>query len=338
MAKEVSPKANKSEILEAYNELLQKVQNQVAEPKKEKEKTDQKEILKKATSVDVEGIVKGIGELKLSLSASLDKIEDALINELKKLTTLQDAIAIETKTIEDLYKINVNADSLTALLLAQKEKKENFEQEISSDREAFDTEMKEKNAIWQKEQKEFEIKKKEELELLKKQRIREEEEYNYNIQLTRKKEQDAYHEKMALLEKELVENKSNFEKEFGEREANITAKEAEFAELKKQAITFPSQLEKTITETEKSVSAKLQLQFKHEKEILVKDYESEKKLNEQIISSLEQKINEQTILVKQLTDKADESIKQVKEIAVKAIEGSSNIRVFRDKKEENISL
>jgi hypothetical protein len=42
---------------------------------------------------------------------------------------------------------------------------------------------------------------------------REEEEYNYSLQLKRKKETDAYNEQRDKLEKELIEKRTSAEKE-----------------------------------------------------------------------------------------------------------------------------
>lgn len=72
--------------------------------------------------------------------------------EFKKLTQLQEAIKIESKSIEDIYQIKVNADSLSALLLAQKEKKQEFEGEMAKSRNEFEEQMQEKKLNWEKEQ------------------------------------------------------------------------------------------------------------------------------------------------------------------------------------------
>ena len=59
----------------------------------------------------------------MNLGTSLDKLEEKLVNEYKILENLQQAIAVEKKNLEELYQISANADSLSALILAQKEKR-----------------------------------------------------------------------------------------------------------------------------------------------------------------------------------------------------------------------
>lgn len=324
MEKEISAKNTKGELLEAYNELLTKLQSKEGlSPKEAKETEEKKQLVKTASKNSYEEIVKSISGLKLGITGSLDQVEDLLLKEFKKLTQLQESIKIETANLENLYEIKANADSLSALLLAQKEKKQ-----------LFDDDMKEKKALWDKEQKEREILMKENEVLLKKQRTREEEEYTYNLHQVRKKETDTYNLQKAALEKELTDKRIKFEKEFADREQNIITKEAELAELRKKADTFPGELEKAIKLAETAVTQKLSATYKFEKELAAKELEGERKLKDQIIVSLEAKIKEQTALIAQLTSKADHATAQVKDIAVKAIEGSANVRFMTKEKEK----
>lgn len=324
--KDISPKSTKSELFVAYSELLNKVQTQKnIEPKLVKEVLEKKEIVKVASETNQDSIVKNIAELKLHIIKSLDNIEELTTKEYKKLIQIQEACKIESKNLEELYQIKANADSLNALLLAQKDKKQLFDEDISQ-----------RKTQWIKDQEDYEKNLKETETLQKKQRDRNEEEYTYTLKLTRKKEQDAYNEKSAKLEKELEEKRYAFEDEFSIREQNIISKEQMLAELNLKVENFPTELEKTIKLTEKNITEKLQSQNNFEKQLLSKDTESDKKLKEQIISSLELKIKEQEKLIAELTKKADTSSNQVKEIAVKALESTSNMRYpIKERKEDS---
>lgn len=327
MEKDITSKSPKSTILEAYNELLEKIRSQKEpEPKHIKEKQEKAETVKAASDNSIEKIVKAISELKINISNTFDKIEDSLINEFKKLTQLNDAIKIQTQEIENLYSIKLNADSLSALLLAQKDKKLQFENEMEKEREALEAEISEKRKKLEKELKDFELSNKEQTELKKKQHLREEEEYKYNLEIQRKKETDAYNTKMTLLEKELTD-----------RETAITDKEKLLAELQKKVDTFPEELDKAVKIAEKNITDKMEVKYKFENQLTSKEIEGEQKLKEQIISSLEAKIKEQENLIKQLTNKNDEAIKQVKDIAVKALEVPANYRIISKEKDKDNS-
>jgi hypothetical protein len=329
MEKEISGKNTKTEILEAYEELLARIKaEKQADRQTEKKKTEEKEIVKTVSENSIEKIVKNTANIKFEIVKSFDSLEEKLIAEHKKLTELQQAINIETKNLEEIFQIKINADSLAALLLAQKEKSRNFEAEITRKQAEFDAEMTQKRVKWEREQQDFEQAKHEKEEQLKKERKREDEEYSYNLQLKRKKDNDAYETRKAELEKELTEKQARIEKELAEREININQKEKEFAELKSMVDSFPGRLEKAVKEAENAVRESLELKYRHETDIAAKELEGERKLNEQIISTLKAKIKEQDEIIKQSTQKANEAGIQVRDIALKAIEGASGHRVL----------
>lgn len=324
-----SEKNTKTEILAAYHELLTKFKEQkVQDVKEEKKKSEDLKIVQKAGELSVESIIKNIGSTKLEILNALDELSEKLTQEFRKLSDLKKAIEIETKNLDELYEIKVNTDTLGALLLAQKEKKAAFELDMEKKRAALDEEISQKRSSWKIEQENFENLKKERDLQQKKDRQREEEEYTYNLQLKRKKDSDTYSESKAQLEKELLEKKSVFEKEYSEREAAILAKENEYAELKSKVDQFPALLEKALKENEEKISERLELTYKHQSELVKKEMESEKKLGQQTITLLQAKIKEQEEQLKQLSIKANEYSTQVQTIAIKAIEGASTQRII----------
>ena len=335
MESEISTKNTKSEILSAYDELLKKVQDKkTEEPKKVQEQQKQENLVKKAAAFSNESIVKGIAGLKVDLASSLDKLGENLVLEFRKFEELQQAIEVEQKNLKDLYQLSVVADSLSVMLLAQKEKKEQFEQEMASrkteseekmksGREFFETEMIEKKALWKKEQETWQQKSKEESEESKKNRTRAEEEYQYNLKISRKKEADTYEEKKQKLEKDLTEKRIAFEKEFAEREVKIKESEAELKELRIRNAAFPSDLEKAVNTSVLTVTEKLETTYRFEKELREKEALGELKLKEQIIETLKSKIKDMEISMKELSQKTATSEASVKDIAIKAIESTS---------------
>jgi hypothetical protein len=329
MATIPTEKNTKAEILAAYNEVCAKLKQQkVQDVKEEKKKTEEQKVVQKAGELSVENIIKNIGNTKLDILNALDDLSEKLLPEFRKLSDLKAAIEIETKNLHELYEIKVNIESLGALLLAQSEKKAAFEIEMGRKKAELDEDIFQKRLTWKTEQDNFESAKKERDLQLKKDRQREEEEYSYNLGLKRKKENDVYIENKARLEKELEEKKSVFEKDYSEREAAILARENEYAELKNKVDRFPVQLEKALQENEAKITAQLELTYKHQSELVKREMESEKKLNQQTISLLQAKIKEQEEQLKQLSLKANEYSSQVQTIAIKAIEGASTQRII----------
>jgi hypothetical protein len=329
MEPEITAKSTKNDILEAYNALLKRLQEQKpVDRQAEKEKVEKKAIVETAAQNSVEKIVKGLADLQLAMTKSLDDMEAQLLSEFKKLHGIRQAIEIEQKNLEEIHEIRVNADSLAALLLAQKEQKQACEAEMAQKRAEFEAEVAQKRLQWKKEQDDYERVKKEREEETKKARQREEEEYTYTLQLQRKKDQDIYAARKEALEKELEEKRQALEKSWSEREAVLSTRENELADLKARVEAFPVALDKAVSETEKNVTERLRFIHKHEAEMLAKETEGERKLSQQIIASLDAKIKEQEEQLRQLTQKANEAGLQVQSIAIKAIEGASTWRAF----------
>jgi hypothetical protein len=329
MDKKVSTTSTKTEILNAYSELLAKIQESKQDnPKAEQESKIREATVANATGLSDEKIIGQISALKLTLNTTLDKIEDDLSGEYQKLKKIKEAIAVEEQRLKDFYQINAGADSLAAILAAQKVKKEEFENEMATKSREFEEEIKTEKLNREKESKAWEEKRKELEENMKKQRVREEEEYQYNLQLTRKKDKDQYDQKKGLLDKELVEKKEIFENEIKSREQAVAAVEAELKELKLNAGKFPADLEKALQAAIKETTAQLEKDHKFDKQLTLKEHDGEMKLKNQHVESLLARIKDLEIQLKQAYTKAESAENNTKEITLKAIQSSGQIKII----------
>lgn len=356
MEKEIGVQNTKAEILKAYSELLKKIGEQKSDqPKLIQEETKKNEMIGRVSKITTEGIISSIASLKLGVAKELDKLSEQLLAENNKLEEIQTAISLEKKNLEDLYGISANADSLAAILLAQKEKKTQFEtdmaqrqllldEKMKSDKAAFDekmaaeklqfeTAMKTLKDQWKAEQEKWNDHLKETKEATEKQRKREEEDYLYNLKLARKKETDIYEEKKTKLEKELAEKKAAFEKEISDREAKVLVAETELADLRIKAQNFPKELEKAIATAEKNVADKITRQFDFEKQLVAKENLGELKLRDQTIVTLQSKIKDMENTIKELSGKATTAEASVKDIAIKAIESARKLQIIEKSKD-----
>jgi hypothetical protein len=334
MEQQLSEKNTKAEILKAYEALLKNVQDAKADvPKQMQEEKRKKETLEKVSEISDEKIVKDITCLKSTLNNSLDEILRNLTSEFKKLEEIRAAIVIEKQALEDLYSLSANTDSLATMLLVQKEKRETFEKNMKEKEETFTNEMTVKKAEWELEKSKQKIAEKEYVEELAKFRKREEEEYLYNLKIKRQKEKDEYDAKKNQLDKELVDRKEKFEQEVASREMNLKNTEAELVELRKNNADFPAKLEKALKDKEAEITRQLQTKYEFDVKLMEKQNEADIRLKDQTIASLQEKIKEQQDQLKEYTDKANRAEANVKDIAVKAIENASKVRMFTTKSE-----
>jgi len=337
MEQEISSKNTKAQILEAYEKLIEQVKKAKSEvPKKVQEEKQRKETVDKVADISNKGIVNEISNLRSNLNNTLEELEQNLLEEFKKLEEIRQAIVIEKQNLKDLYGLSATTDSLAAMLLAQKEQKENFEAEIKAKKEGFEQEMQELKALWRAEKEKTTTEQKEYLDELKKNRKREEDEYQYKLKIERQRDKDNYESQAAKLEKELSDKKATFEQEMANRESDIANAEAELSELRKKSEEFPQELQKALVDKEKEITNRLKTQFEFESKLTEKQNEGDLKLKDQEIKSLQDKIKEMQTQIKELTQKSNLAESNVKDIAVKAIESSSKIQVFPTKeKDEN---
>ncbi len=331
---EISEKSKKNEILDAYQELLKKVQNTKEVSHQEvQQKQQEEELVIKAAKFDVEHIVSSLGQVKVMIAQSIGVLEKRLVEEYTRLSELQEASRIESKNLEELHQIKKNADSLAALLLAQKGRKADFEEEMLEQQHALEQEMTAKRVEWQIEQ-ERQSKAQTEYEAeIKRKRIREEEEYRYSFMHERKKEKDSYETQKNSLERELEERRISLEKEWSEREAILVETEEEILGLRDRVAQFPDELKQAIEAAAKDARESLERDYRYKIDLKAAEIEGEKKLQHQTILSLQARIKEQEILIRDLSQKAEIASQQVQSIALKALEGATGInRVEENKK------
>jgi len=329
---------SKNDVFNAYNELLRKLQDtpKVTTPEIQEEQIVEQQIVEEekfvvATAVKETstGITEHVANLKSSVNDFLGDIENKLHLEQEKVETLRKAIIIQNQHLEDLYEIRVNADTLAALVLANKEKAVSLEQEISFKRQQ-----------WQKEQDDHELKTKDRDDWQARERQREEEEYTSRRDILREKslgEQDLaerqlkhelesrrFHleeefrlreskveEELRLregkvvskeldmqnqlettkrhLEQEYSTKRAHTEEELKKRERGIIQSEQEFLLLKERVDKFPEEMQHLVTTAEERITKTLTLEFEYKTKLAEQEFETVNRLHKQALELLEAK-------------------------------------------------
>ncbi len=331
ISSDVSLKSTKDQILAAYNQVLSKLnEKQIDNPEVKKQREEKANIVETAAKSTSESILKDLSNLKLRSIQHIDDLSENILSEFTKLTTIRRAIEAEQHHLNDLYQIKETANTLAALIQAQAEEKEVFEQESTAKRQRFDAEMSESQAIWQKQLTELETTYKERKDSLEKQRKREDEEYQYNLEMTRRKESDDYNQRKVQLEKELEEQKIILD----QREARVSEQETILNDLTLKVEGFSDVVKQTVAEAEQSLRGQLEKEHQYALELQSKENVASQKLSEQKISYLEAKIKEQDLLIRTLTQKADAATEQVQSIANRALDTSVQRFVYPLSSEE----
>lgn len=317
---DVSARNTKEQILTAYNEILAKLnEKQVESPQEAKKKQEEKAVVSKAATHSPDAILSDLSGIKLKSIKQLDILSEDLLSEFQKLFDIRQAIDSEQKHLEELYQIKETANTLAALFRTHTEQNEQMKQEREQQKQAFEESISAQRTHWKEENALLERNFKEEKEKLEKERKREEEEYAYALTINRRKETDEYNARRAELEKNLAVMQEDLQK----RETALNDKENLLSDLQLQVKQFPEQLKEAVTEAEEKLRSQILQQHAFESQIKEKEQEGLIMLNELRVNSLQDKIKEQEIFIKELTQKTDQATQQVQLIACRALDVSA---------------
>ncbi|MEK7257712.1 MAG: hypothetical protein AAB316_23345 [Bacteroidota bacterium] len=313
MAK-VTATSTKDNILQAYNDLADQLKEEHKENTALRQELEKKQrLLEQASTVSQSGAAMSVQQLRQSLNKQLEELENGLAQEQRKFEMLREAASTQQAMLDDLYKIKAEAESLEALVLANRQAKERLEREMEARRQQLEDEIKEVKMKWE----------------------REREDYDYTLKLKRRNEQDAYNEQKNKLEKDLQERKAAFEKSISDRERAVAEQEDELKRLRQEAAGFDDRLQKAVQAAEKAVAERLTREFDYKQKLEIKDLEAELKLREQMIQSLQNKVKEQQEMLSAMSVKTDSASQQVKDIALKAIEKSGVVPFQMERRRED---
>jgi len=314
------PKRTKADIQQEFTEVREQVEaiRESADAKIDAaERLRESEVRQAAENISVEAVVQRISGLGLEVAKALAGVSEQLTDEVRRLATVREAVALEKNALEQLHKMDIAATALDQMVQDYAREKQRLEVAITAQRE-----------IWVQEREGTERERKEQDENLRKQRQREFEDYEYKKTQERKKAQDKYEEEMRLLEKKNQERQEALEKSWQQREATLKEREAELAQLRKEVDELPARLQKEAQAA--ALQARRETEAKLEQQLLVlkKDAEAEKRLAELQVKTLEETLTRQTAQMAALEKQLVEAKQQVQDIAVKAIEGASGAKAL----------
>ncbi|MFB2921579.1 hypothetical protein [Aerosakkonema funiforme] len=345
--KRPNEKNTKAEILEAFNELLQ-------EKKELETKMNQKPEIKttevrngngngkSTTEVPIkpvqnqqkmESIIEGLNRLQLNFGGAVSDLSEKLTIEAFQLQEVQRKVAEENQQLEALHNLQVTDGSLATLIEQYEESSKTFNEEQRQRREEVDLTITQARKAWAKEQEEHRRSLKERNETQAKTRQRDTQEYSYDLTLQRQLSDEEYEQEKKRLYGELDDLKQVREKEWAEKEKAIAERETQFNELKTKVENMPKDLENAIKRAKDEGKGIAGHQAKIKADLLAKEIEGSKRTYELRINSLMETIQNQDTRINNLSKQLDAALKQVQDLAVKAIEGSSNANSFQAVKE-----
>ncbi|MFN6472332.1 MAG: hypothetical protein RMY36_022050 [Nostoc sp. SerVER01] len=345
VVKKPTEKNTKVEILQAYEELakeqaalkseLDQVTKESKSVTKEQPKTEQKTPMNQLSSIQqkMNNTIESLGKIQLGFGSAANELSEQLTTKASNLEQIRRTLEDEIQQLKQLHNLEISDDILDTLIQAYEDNSKAYQDEYSQRSEVLLQEILDQKNIWGKEQEEHQRAIKERNENLNKTRQRDAAEYKYNLELQRQLNSDEDEQGQKALYKQLEELLQETEKQWAEREKAISEREKQFEELKAKVEAFPKEKEAAIKKATEEGKGIAHYQAKVKSDLYSKEVEGQKRFYEQRLQSLEQTITNQETRIQNLSKQLESALKQVQDLAVKAIEGNSNVNSYQAMKE-----
>lgn len=338
----INSKSTKTEILAAYKELEKQKKNLEHELKNSSKtvalikQTDSPSAVNKVVPTinqnsikDISNTIQSLSQIQGDFGGAISNLSEQLIIEATQLENVRKAIAFEKLELQELYQLSEVKESTFDSLIEQYQiSAKKFSEELSQQQENDLQEIETLNQAWTKEQETQHRLIKTRNEEYRKTQQRDKEEYEYNLDLARDLDEEDYNQQQKLRQEELESSRQILEVQWQEKEAEIAKLEQEYTIAKDKVAAFAEQLKAKIRQAKEEGRGIGTYQTKIKADLRAREIAGETKNYELRIESLEQTIRHQASRINQLSQQLDSSLQQVQDLAVKAIEGSSNRNSF----------
>ncbi len=325
-------KSSKKEVLESIEEVQEtldfedsKRPDQLAAERK----LDETIQLAASASSDSQAL-QDIAQLKIGLGKTLSQISEQMETEISRFEAVQKAILLKDRELQEIYEIQRRADTLTALVEAERRKRDEMETEMSSRKANLEAEIATIRDQWQRDKSEQEARIKAERDAEKKQRDRDREDYDYNFKREQTLARNKFADEQAKQEKDLAAKRETAERELSAREKAVAERETELKELRAQVASLTKERDGAISSAVNSLRDKLTAEHKSVMDLQQRTAEGEKNVLLARIEGLDKNAKEQAGQISKLSTQLDAAYAKVQDIAVKALEGASQSKALQN--------
>lgn len=342
MAKRISNRNTKAEIIAAYKEVLKEKSSLEAQVKATPPSTNGKsaqtgtlvlenpktvmEISKgKSEQQQVQDTIAQLSQIKQGFGSFVSQLSEKLTREAAQLAEVREQTQAQRQRLLELHELeDIDDDTLDNLVGEYETNSKQFVEEFESQRETLEQALEERKQAWQKERRDRINTIEEQRRDYQKACERDESEYRYARKLQRETDAETYRQEQEERYRQLDEARQAQEKAWEEREKALAEREKEYFDLKAKVEAFPGEKEAQIKRG-KEIGRNIALaQTKAQAELRQQEIDGQTQRYELQVQGLETTIGDRETRIAKLTQQLDATLKQVQELAVKAIEGNAN--------------
>ncbi|MCE9666471.1 kinetoplast-associated protein [Myxococcus stipitatus] len=305
----------------AFEDLARKARNKPVVPAKEQEARDThaRSVLAEVSNLSAESAVKKVTEAGLTINRTLAGINEQVVALVEEMKQLDEAIQLKTQELSDLHGRDVAASAVDVLVAEYDKRKADLQAEV---------EQLQKDIAERRERADAELTA--ERDAAEVARRRAEEQYAYDVQNQRKKEQDAFAEGLRVQAAAERDRKEKLEKDWAGREEALRLREKELEDLRKQVAEFPQVLKKETDTASAIVGNRVKAEWDMKLTLATKDAETAQRVASMEIASLKDTATKQAQAIQALQTELAEAKRQVQAIAEKALESASGARALAE--------
>ncbi|WP_320973197.1 hypothetical protein [Enterocloster bolteae] len=315
---DINAKSTKAEIMEAYmaqKKQLDKLMAAKDDPVAQEKVRKQEATLNSAAEIASAGI-----------------LNDTIVRQYNDIC---EAVEIKEAELENLYNIEVELNSLVALINAHKDKAHELDEQYEQSKAEAEKNLLDKKAAIEEEIDALNKEKAETLGTirkeaadlkaqLKQERQREEEEYTYNRDRTRKIAEDKWADEEAVKRKEL----ETWDNTIKERELSVIAQENHISDLEQKVAEIPSLIESATTDGYEKGKSDAGKSWGFEKRAIEQKNEYEQKALHDKVERLESDLSEAKNTIVTLQNKLDSAYVQMRELATDTVKSNGGVKIL----------
>lgn len=313
---------SKEEVQKLFQQLVnsyQRNKDHITTKEEQARKEEELKLVEVAGKQTPKAIIKGLADLQLDFSSSLEKLAQQATDELKKLSDLSQAIQVQSANLNKTADIKVAANALYILQQEQTQRNQKLEDEHAEALKNLETETTELRTQWSKEQGEFESREAEYKANLDKERQKELDEYRYQLERRYKVEQDEYEVRKTQLSRQLDDQQLEKEKNWTAREKALAENQAEFEKHKQKVDNFDNEVAEATKEAREKMMSQTSRDCKEELEFYQKEVEGKKKMAQLQIENLQRLIEHQKSELERLSKELVQAQAEVRSVSLSAL-------------------
>jgi len=321
--KKISMSSSKKEMLDAYNEMVERLQGAgVSEAVQRGKEVALRRLGSEESSASFtyEAIINDIAVLKIDVGKMVTVLLEKLEEKVCLLGQIEKSIEIKQRELKELFDIKNTGGVLAQLKEEHERRIKAFEEDLAVRKEELWKEINEKRVEWEREAKRHEAAIRERDEEEQRRRERDRESSDYAFQREQQLLRDQLEDEKERVRKELESMRRKAEVDLLRRERMVSEQEKELEALREKVRFFPGELERQTAEAVARREAELRNMEEMRVEFLSREFDVERKALRVRCDELEKRVQEQEERIERLMEQQESAYRKVEDIALRAIE------------------